>query len=63
MTYDMTYGMTADEDRHDQLTLAPKSSGSDAAPLITIEQKVNGVISIDAAGTAAVRPENPDKQH
>ena len=55
--------MTYDMKRHDQLTLAPKPSGSDAAPLITTEQKVNGVIRIDVAGTAAVRPENPDKQH
>ncbi|GGK88431.1 hypothetical protein GCM10007382_05350 [Salinibacterium xinjiangense] len=63
MTYDMTYDKFDDEKRHDRLILAAKSSGSDAAPRITTEQKTDGVSRIDAADTAAVRPENPDKQH
>ena len=54
--------MTDDEKRHDQLTRAPKSDESDAAPRITT-RKVDGVTRIDVAETAAVRPGNPDKQH
>ena len=54
--------MSKDEKRHDQLTRAPKSDESDAAPRITT-RKVDGVTRIDVAETAAVRPGNPDKQH
>jgi len=54
--------MTDDEKRHDQLTRAPKSDESDAAPRITTKD-VDGVTRIDVADTAAVRPGNPDKQH
>lgn len=58
----MTDDMTDEEKRHDQLTRAPKSDESDAAPRITT-RKVDGVTRIDVAETAAVRPGNPDKQH
>jgi hypothetical protein len=47
--------MTDDEKRHDQLTRAPKSDESDAAPRITVEEHGN-VKRIDIADTAAVRP-------
>ena len=57
----MTYDKTDDEKRHDQFTLAPKSSESDAAPRIAA-QKTDHVIHIDAADTAAVRPGHPDTQ-
>jgi len=49
-------GMTADEKRHDQLTRAPKSDESDAAPRITTEDRGDGVTRIDVADTAKVRP-------
>ncbi|UDF14439.1 hypothetical protein LH407_06145 [Antiquaquibacter oligotrophicus] len=54
-------GMTDDEKRHDQLTRAPKSDESDAAPRITTTQH-GDTTRIDVADTAAVRPGNPDKQ-
>jgi hypothetical protein len=47
--------MTDDEKRHDQLTSAPNSVESDAAPRITVEQH-GDVKRIDIAETAAVRP-------
>ncbi|CAN5283040.1 hypothetical protein BH11ACT5_BH11ACT5_10000 [soil metagenome] len=59
----MTDSMTDDEKRHDQLTRAPKSSEEDAAPRIVAEEQRDGVIRIDVADTAAVRPGNPDKQN
>ena len=55
-------GMTDDEKRHDQLTRAPKSDESDAAPRIETTEKAGGVTRIDVAETAAVRPGNPDRQ-
>ena len=57
----MTNETIDDEKRHDQHTLAPKSSESDAAPRIAA-QRADRVIRIDAADTAAVRPEHPDQQ-
>ncbi|WP_423919835.1 hypothetical protein ACPEEZ_13070 [Frigoribacterium sp. 2-23] len=48
--------MTADEKRHDQLTRAPKSDESDAAPRITTEDRGDHVTRIDVADTAKVRP-------
>jgi hypothetical protein len=55
-------GMTADEKRHDQLTRAPKSDESDAAPRITTEQRPDGVTRIDVADTAKVRPGGGESQ-
>jgi hypothetical protein len=54
--HDDPTGMTADEKRHDQLTRAPKSDESDAAPRITTEDRPDGVTRIDVADTAKVRP-------
>jgi len=54
--HDDPTGMTADEKRHDQLTRAPKSDESDAAPRITTEERPDGVTRIDVADTAKVRP-------
>ncbi|TWX38762.1 hypothetical protein ES689_09130 [Frigoribacterium sp. ACAM 257] len=54
--HDDTTGMTADEKRHDQLTRAPKSDETDAAPRITAEDRSHGVTRIDVADTAKVRP-------
>jgi len=48
--------MSPDDKRHDQLTRAPKSDESDAAPRITTEQRPDGATRIDVADTAAVRP-------
>jgi len=56
-------GMTADEKRHDQLTRAPKSDESDAAPRITTEERGDGVTRIDVADTAKVRPGGGESQH
>lgn len=53
--------MSADEKRHDQLTRAPKSDESDAAPRITTEQRGDGVTRIDVADTAKVRPGRSDE--
>ena len=53
-------GMTDDEKRHDQLTRAPKSDASDAAPRITTEDRGDGVTRIDVADTAKVRPGKAD---
>ena len=49
-------GMTDDEKRHDELTRAPKSDESDAAPRITTSTTESGATRIDIAETAAVRP-------
>ena len=48
--------MTDDEKRHDQLTRAPKSDASDAAPRITLSEGTDGATRVDIAETAAVRP-------
>jgi hypothetical protein len=48
--------MTFAERRHDELTRAPKSDESDAAPRITTEDRGDGMTRIDVADTAAVRP-------
>jgi hypothetical protein len=53
-------GMTDDEKRHDQLTRAPNSDESDAAPRITTEDRGDGVTRIDVADTAKVRPGGAD---
>lgn len=53
-------GMTDDEKRHDQLTRAPKSDESDAAPRITTEDRGDGITRIDVADTAKVRPGKAD---
>jgi hypothetical protein len=45
---------------HDQLTRAPKSDESDAAPRITTEDRGDGVTRIDVADTAKVRPGKAD---
>lgn len=55
--------MSDDEKRHDQLTRAPKSTEEDAAPRIASRRTEAGVMRIDVAETAAVRPGNPDKQN
>ena len=55
--------MSDEEKRHDQLTRAPKSSESDAAPRIRVSTAPSGATRIDVAETAAVRPGNPDKQN
>jgi len=48
--------MTDEQKRHDELTRAPKSDESDAAPRITTTEKADGVTRIDIAESAAVRP-------
>ncbi|WP_255447476.1 hypothetical protein [Schumannella sp. 10F1B-5-1] len=58
----MSDEMSDDEKRHDQLTRAPKSDESDAAPRIEVSDGDDGRTRIDVAETAAVRPGNPDKQ-
>ena len=57
----MTDEMAHDKNDDEKRSLAPKSSESDLAPRIAA-QKADRVIRIDAADTAAVRPEHPDKQ-
>lgn len=54
--------MSDDEKRHDQLTRAPKSDESDAAPRIETSEGTDGATRVDVADTAAVRPGDPDKQ-
>ncbi|QYF73766.1 multidrug transporter [Cryobacterium sp. PAMC25264] len=49
-----------DENRHDQLTTAPKASEADAAPRVTVEERSDGIKRIDVAETAAVCPGNPE---
>ena len=61
MTYEMAPDTTHDKNDDEKRSLAPKSSESDVAPHIAA-QEADRVIRIDAADTAAVRPEHPDKQ-
>ncbi|HWM35407.1 MAG TPA: hypothetical protein VNR36_14360 [Pseudolysinimonas sp.] len=58
----MTDDMTEDEKRRDQLTRAPKSDESDAAPRIVVTERPGRPTRIDVAETAAVRPGDPDAQ-
>lgn len=58
----MSDEMSDTEKRHDQLTRAPKSDESDAAPRIETSDGDDGRTRIDVAETAAVRPGNPEKQ-
>lgn len=44
-----------DDDRHDQLTSAPKATEDDAAPRIDVSEH-DGVTRIDVRDDAAVRP-------
>ena len=60
MTDEMSHDM-AHHKNDEKRSLAPKSSESEAAPHIAA-QEADRVIRIDAADTAAVRPEHPDKQ-
>lgn len=55
--------MSDDEKRHDQLTRAPKSEESDAAPRIVTSEGTDGATRIDVADTAAVRPGDPTEQN
>ena len=48
--------ITDDEERHEELTAAPKASEADAAPRIEVREKADGVRRIDVADSAAVRP-------
>ncbi|MET0805972.1 MAG: multidrug transporter [Lacisediminihabitans sp.] len=48
--------MSKDEQRHDQLTAAPKSTEADAAPRIEVTAVDAHTTRIDVAETAAVRP-------
>ena len=52
----MSEHLTDDDERHDQLTTAPKASEEDAAPRITVTEQPDGVTRIDIAETAVVRP-------
>lgn len=47
---------THDENRHEQLTRAEKSTEADAAPRIEVTEKEDGVTRIDVSDDAAVRP-------
>lgn len=51
--------LTFAEKRHDQLTRAPKSDGSDAAPRITATEVDEHTTRIDVADTAKVTPGKP----
>ena len=48
--------MSKDEQRHDQLTAAPKSTEADAAPRIEVTKVDEHTTRVDVAETAAVRP-------
>ena len=48
--------LTDDDERHDQLTTAPKASEDDAAPRIIVGEGDDGATRIDVADTAVVRP-------
>jgi hypothetical protein len=48
--------MTPEEQRHDQLTSAPKSTEADAAPRIKVSKVDEHTTRIDVVETAAVRP-------
>lgn len=47
--------MSENDDRHDQLTSAPKSTEADAAPRIDVSEH-DGTTRIDVRDDAAVRP-------
>ena len=47
--------MTEHDDRHDQLTTAPKATEEDAAPRIDVTEH-DGVTRIDVRDDAPVRP-------
>jgi ketosteroid isomerase-like protein len=49
------------EARREQLTAAPKAVESDAAPRIEVTDDGDGVVRIDVADTAVVRPGKPDR--
>jgi hypothetical protein len=49
-------GVSADEKRVDQLTRAPKSDPSDAAPRIDVTKTGDGPTRIDVRDDATVRP-------
>ncbi|RUR03496.1 multidrug transporter [Labedella endophytica] len=51
---------THDENRHEQLTRAEKSTEADAAPRIEVTEKEDGVTRIDVSDDAAVRPGERD---
>ena len=48
-----------DEERHEQLTTAPKAVESDADPRVDVTEQEDGVRRIDVADTASVRPGRP----
>ncbi|PPF56947.1 multidrug transporter [Clavibacter michiganensis] len=48
-----------DEERHEQLTTAPKAVESDADPRVDVTEQEDGVRRIDVADTASVRPGKP----
>jgi len=48
--------VTKDDDRHDQLTTAPKATAADAAPRIDVDTSEPGVRRIEIRDDAAVRP-------
>ena len=48
--------MSKDEQRHDQLTAAPKSTEADTAPRIEVTTVDEHITRIDVAETARVRP-------
>jgi hypothetical protein len=52
---------THDENRHEQLTRAEKSTEADAAPRIEVTEKDDGVTRIDVSDQAAVRPGERDE--
>ncbi|MFP7760476.1 hypothetical protein [Marisediminicola sp. LYQ134] len=45
-----------DDERHDQLTTAPKSTEDDAAPRVDVTTKDDGTTRVDWRDDAAVRP-------
>ncbi|PRY69684.1 hypothetical protein B0I08_102361 [Glaciihabitans tibetensis] len=54
---DTNFDEMSDEDkRHDQLTTAPKSEESDAAPRVDITERADGPTRIDVRDDAVVRP-------
>jgi hypothetical protein len=48
--------MSAEEKRHDQLTVAPKSTEEDANPRVDITETTGGPTRIDVREDAVVRP-------
>ncbi|RWZ59533.1 hypothetical protein ELQ92_11920 [Labedella populi] len=51
-----THHPTQDENRHEQLTRAEKSTEADAAPRVEVSHPEAGVTRIDVSEDAAVRP-------